>query len=415
MKIIHTSDWHLGNRLLGCSRQQEFRRFLDWLLDRLREEQADALLLCGDVFDTGTPGENARALYCDFLSRADAAGCRHIIITAGNHDSVAQLAVTAPLLRRHHCHLVTRLTAETAADCLIPLTDAEGRECALVCAVPYLRVGDVALPADADDEEGRRTSYTRGIAATYAAVGRLAAEWKAAHPGCPVIGTGHLSVAGVIPTASTHDIVGTLSTVERDIFPAVFDYTALGHIHRPSAAGEGRQLYCGSPLPMNMDEGSYEHKLLVLETQGTDCRVRSIPVPVFTQIVQCRCGSEAELHTYAAEIEARCRREGTPLWLDFIYTGGDLPLSSVRRYLAEKLPESLVPQRLVHGDTRSTARPVPAAAAAEAPTDTLQDYTPELLFERRLAEYAAEHPELGEDKQEELRRLFRTLLPDLRA
>lgn len=408
MKIIHTSDWHLGNRLLGHSRQAEFEQFLDWLLTQLKEQQADALLISGDIFDNGTPGENARKLYCDFLSRADASGCRHIIITAGNHDSVAQLEVASPLMERYHCRIVTHLRHDTAAECLIPLTDAEGRECALVCAVPYLRVGDVALPAAAEDEEGRRTSYTRGIAALYAAVGELAAAWKAAHPGCPVIGMGHLSVAGVQATASTHDIVGTLSTVGADIFPAAFDYTALGHIHKPSADRSAKHQYCGSPLPMGMDEGSYEHKLLVVETQGTDCRVSELPVPSFTQMVLCRCDSEAELHVCAAELAARSREGAAPLWLEFVYTGGDMALSAVRNYLETALPESAVPCRLV----RKEPRLHPAAALAETPAETtLQHYTPQNLFERRLAEYAAEHPELTEERQAELRRLFLSLLP----
>lgn len=413
MNIIHSSDWHLGNRLLGHSRQEEFRQFTEWLLLRLKEERADALLISGDIFDNGTPGEGARKLYCDFLSRADESGCRHIIITAGNHDSVAQLEVARPLMERYHCHIVTHLSHETAADCLIPLTDATGEVCALVCAVPYLRVSDVALPADAEDEEGRRTSYTRGMAKLYATVGELAAAWKAEHPGCPVIGMGHLSVTGVQATASTHDIIGTLSTVGADIFPAAFDYTALGHIHRPSENLNAKHLYCGSPLPMGMDEGAYEHRLLLLQTEGTDCRVRALPVPAFTQMVQCRCGSEQELAIRAAELAARCGNGAAPLWLDFVYTGGDLSLGAVRSYLEQHLPESAVPYRIVRKERAEHA--TPTANAAEEPEETLQHYTPQHLFERRLAEYAAEHPELTPEKQEEQRRLFSLLLSRLQA
>lgn len=408
MKIIHTSDWHLGNRLLGHSRGEEYRQFLDWLLLELQREQADALLISGDIFDNGTPGDAVRKMYCDFLSRADATGCRHIIVTAGNHDSVAQLEVTRPLLERYHCTLVTHLNHDTAASCLVPLHDAAGNECALVCAVPYLRVADVALPAEADDEESRRTAYTRGIAQLYAAVGEKAAAWQASHPGCPVIGMGHLSVSGVIPTASTHNIVGTLYAVEAGVMPAVFNYTALGHIHRPTEDPAATCRYSGSPLAMGMDEGTYTHSLCVVETQGTACTVRQLPVPAFTQMVQCRCASEAELHAYAVEWQTRLLTDTRPLWLELIYSGGDLSLNAVSRYLAEQLPETQVPVRLVR---KEAGRSLPAVSA---PTDeaaiTLEHYTPQHLFERRMAEYAAEHPELSAEKQAELAEMFRSLL-----
>lgn len=408
MKIIHTSDWHLGNRLLGNSRKQEYQQFLDWLLVELKREQADALLISGDIFDNGTPGDAVRKMYCDFLSRADATGCRHIIITAGNHDSVAQLEVTRPLLERYRCTLVSHLTHDTAESCLIPLTDAAGRECALVCAVPYLRVADVALPAEADDEEGRRTAYTRGIAQLYAAVGEKAAAWQSAHPGCPVIGMGHLSVSGVIPTASTHNIVGTLYAVEAGMLPAVFNYTALGHIHRPTEDPAATCRYSGSPLAMGMDEGAYPHSLCVVETQGTACTVRQLPVPAFTQMVQRRCRSEEELHACAAELRAALLTDTRPLWLELIYAGGDLSLSAVSRYLEEQLPETRVPVRLVRKDAAGAVCAAAPAAAEEA--ITLEHYTPQHLFERRMAEYAAEHPELTAEKQTELAALFLSLL-----
>lgn len=410
MNIIHTSDWHLGNRLLGHNRQEEFRQFLDWMLEQMKACKADVLLISGDIFDSANPSDAARKLYSDFLSRADETGCKQVIVTAGNHDSALQLEVTAPLLERYHCRLVSRLTHDTAADCLIPVTDREGKEQALICAVPYLSVRDVALPAEADDEEGRRTAYTRGIAQLFAEVGEAAAAWKAAHPGCPVIGMGHLAVSGIEKTDSTHDIIGTLSTVSADIFPAAFDYTALGHIHRPSAADSAHR-YCGSPLAMGMDEGAYEHHILLLETQGTDCRVRPIPVPAFTQMAQCRCDSEAALHRCVAELLEQHALHRRPIWLELLYSGGDISMDAVHSYLAEKLPEEAGHLCSAMRDIR--ALPAAAAGSEAAPAaESLQHYTPQSLFERRLREYAAEHPELDADKQAAVRELFLSLLTD---
>lgn len=409
MKFFHTSDWHLGNRLLGHSRSEEFRQFLNWLLEQMESEKPDALLISGDIFDTATPSESARELYCDFLSRADATGCRRIIVTAGNHDSAAQLEVTGPLLARYHSTLVARLTSKTAEDCLIPVTDAEGREKALICAVPYLRVGEVSLPAPADDEAARKSSYTRGIAAVYEAVGACAAAWKEANPGCPVIGMGHLCVTGIDKTASTRDIIGTDSSVNADIFPDVFDYTALGHIHKPSGEPDTRHRYCGSPLAMGMDEGAYEHKLLILETEGTRCRTRELPVPRFTQMVQRRCHSEEEVRRTAAELRELVRTEGHPLWLDMAYAGATPSVHAIRTLLTELLPEEEVPVTHVHpGDSAA-----PGERQAEPPETTLDNYSPLTLFERRMAEFAAEHPDLTDDKQADMRELFRSILAQL--
>lgn len=412
MNIIHTSDWHLGNRLLGHSRQEEFSLFLEWMLEQLKAQQADVLLISGDIFDTAMPGESARKLFCDFLSRADETGCGQVIMTAGNHDNALQLEAIRPLLERYHGKLITRLTAETAGDCLITVTDRSGQETALVCAVPFLRVCEVALPAALEDEEGRRTAYTRGMAHVYAKVGELAAEWKTTHPDCPVIGMGHLAVNGMEKTASTHDMLGTLSTVNTEIFPAAFDYTALGHIHRPSAA-DSRHRYCGSPLAMGMDEGAYPHHLLLLQTQGATYSIREIPVPPFTQMAQCRCHSEAELHACVEELLAQHALHRRPIWLELIYAGGDLSMEAVRTYLAEQLPETDGHRYTAMKDPTALARQAAGGADQTEPSETLQHYTPQGLFERRLCEFAAEHPELSDEKQAAMRALFLSLLPDL--
>lgn len=412
MKFFHTSDWHLGNRLLGQSRTAEFRQFLDWLLEQMEAERPDALLISGDIFDTGSPSEGARELYCDFLSRADATGCRRIIVAAGNHDSPSQLEVTSPLLKRYNSNLISRLRAKTAESCLIPITDENGEERALVCAVPFLRVSEVSLPSTEDDTEGRKTSYTRGIAAVYTAVGELAEAWKEAHPGCPVIGMGHLTVNGIDKTASTHDIVGTLSGVSADIFPAAFDYTALGHIHKPSGAADARARYSGSPLPMGMDEGQYEHSILIVETEGCRCRARALPVPRFTQMVQRRCGSEEDVRRLAAEVQEMVRTDGHPVWLELLYGGVTPSVSGVRALLSELLPEEVVPVRHVHRDPDAHTA---SAAHEEEPEVSLDQYSPQTLFERRLGEYAAEHPDLTEAQQQELRALFSGVLATLPA
>ena len=138
MKIIHTADWHIGRSLYGRKRYGEFEAFLDWLAECIRSQQADALLVAGDVFDNSTPSHRAQELYYRFLCRVSDAGCRHVVITAGNHDSPSFLNAPRELLRYLNVHVVGCAT-EAPADEVLVLRDAQGKAELVVCAVPYLR------------------------------------------------------------------------------------------------------------------------------------------------------------------------------------------------------------------------------------------------------------------------------------
>lgn len=397
MKIIHTSDWHLGNRLMDHSRMEEFKQFLEFMLHTLEQEKPDALLVSGDIFDNTTPSEGVREMYCDFLSRAHGAGCGQVVITAGNHDGVTQLGVERPLLKRHHCHLVTSLRQENAADCLVELKDAAGTPQALVCAVPFLRVAEVSLRADADDEAGRSTSYVRGVAAVYARVAELAAEWKAAHPQCPVLAMGHLLLGGAETTPSTRNLtIGNVEAVGRDVFSPVFDYVALGHIHR--GYGDDRIRYCGSPLPMGMDEAAAPHRLLVWE----DGAVRELPVPEFTLFRSVSCCGKEELGKTLDGLAAEAERTGKPVWLQLEYAGGDMTPQEVRDTAARRekhIPVCLVRKTGIHA----------TAAALMGRQESLHQLGPQVVFNARLDEYTQTHPMTDTDR-EELTKRFHDIL-----
>ncbi len=418
MRILHTSDWHLGNRLMEQSRHGEFVAFLEWLLTTMKEQQAEALLVCGDVFDSTTPSDSARELYCDFLSRADATGCRHIIITGGNHDSVQQLRVAAPLLKRHHACVIPSLRAENATDCLIPLTDAAGQEAALVAAVPFLRPSEVARRVAADDADARRRAYVDGVADCYAAVAEAVKDWKAAAPAraaLPVIATGHLALSGATATGSTRPvIIGTVDAVASGMFDPVFDYVALGHIHKPSVHAGGRIRYCGSPLPMGFDEAALPHELLLIDTATGGCEVSAIPVPRFALHEDATCSGKAELEALLSRIkaaaEAPCReRERAlplPVWLKLTYSGSDQSLAELNATLAARAGEC-------HLRSFRTMKPESIPGAAGSPAEdsslpSLQDMEPHQLFTRRLAEW-------GETLEAPLSAEDRTLLTSLFA
>ena len=264
MKIIHTADWHLGNTFHGHDRHDEQAYFLDRLVDLLIEEQPDALLVAGDVFDTSNPSAAAERLFFDFLSRATAeVDGLQIVVTAGNHDSAARLEAPATMLSTHRVFVrgTVRRTADGEVDYgrhLIPLrlrnTD---RVAALCLAVPFLRACD--SPAGLTPSEGV-THFFRGL--------RQAAS---AHrnAGVPLVTVAHFYAAGADVCADEHSerlVVGGQECVDVERLPRGFSYVALGHIHKGQAvAGRSDVRYAGSALPMSFSERGYRHGVVRVE------------------------------------------------------------------------------------------------------------------------------------------------------
>lgn len=336
MKVLHTSDWHLGNRLLEKNRTEEFSDFTNWILQQLEEQQIDVLLISGDLFDNATPGDSTLQIYHDFLSKADKTGCRYIIMTGGNHDGVAALEASAPLLKRHHAYIVSSLKHDNIERCLIELHNEDGSTAALVCAVPYLRQREVSLSSTADEI---KHAYTRGIEALYAAVATKAEEWKLAHPGLPVICMGHLTVGGAVVTPSTQKLIGTIEEVSRNIFPEVFDYVALGHIHKGYTMDNKRVCYCGSPLPMGIDETEDRH-VLITEFNDGAVTVTKQTVPLFTLPVKSECNSLAELEALPAALQQQAQELGSKrICLQLVYGGTDANCDEVRATAAQLLKD----------------------------------------------------------------------------
>ena len=160
-KILHTSDWHIGRRLKNKERYEEFRKFFAWLEDVIKSENIDALLAAGDIFDSTTPSTKAQDIYYSFLGRIAEANCRHVIIISGNHDSPALLDAPKDLLKLFKIHVIGQ-ARENPADEVLILNEADGKPELIVCAVPYLRDGDVRTMT-ADDPESLENSLIKII------------------------------------------------------------------------------------------------------------------------------------------------------------------------------------------------------------------------------------------------------------
>ena len=272
MKILATSDWHLGNMFHGNDRLSEHRHFLDWLKGRIVEHQPDALLVAGDVFDNGNPSAAAQSAYYAFLADAsEACPSMKIIITAGNHDSASRLEAPRELLSRHNVEIrgnVPRLWDKTKnswetdfSDLMIPI---EVNNCvkAVVLAVPYLR-NDVVQNSDG--------SYSKGVNAF---LRELTAKAREEYPRVPLVMMAHMYAKGAeiaSSDASEKIVIGGQEEVNMEGWTDHPDYLTCGHIHkRQHIWNTDWARYTGSVLPMSFAEVNYHHgvDLLSLDKDG---------------------------------------------------------------------------------------------------------------------------------------------------
>ncbi|WP_299188563.1 exonuclease SbcCD subunit D C-terminal domain-containing protein [uncultured Psychrobacter sp.] len=273
LNILHTSDWHLGRRLYGRMRYDEFEAFLNWLQDAISTQQVDVLIVAGDIFDTMTPSNRAQALYYEFLSRVSRSCCQHIVIVAGNHDSPTFLDAPSNVLKFLNVHVIGT-ACEDLNDEVLVLDDTDDTPHCIIAAVPYLRDRDVRSSSAGESADSKDANVIKGIRAHYDEVASIAkakqtelAEANQRH--IPIIATGHLFAAGGTTTEDDgvrELYVGSLGKVSADMFDESFDYVALGHLHVPQRVG-GRETirYSGSPIAMGFGEARQQKQVLLIQ------------------------------------------------------------------------------------------------------------------------------------------------------
>ncbi|WP_201597607.1 exonuclease SbcCD subunit D C-terminal domain-containing protein [Psychrobacter vallis] len=273
LNVLHTSDWHLGRRLYGRLRYDEFAAFLNWLQDTISAQHVDVLIVAGDIFDTMTPSNKAQALYYEFLGKVSKSCCQHVVIVAGNHDSPTFLDAPSHVLKFLNVHVIGT-ACEDLNDEVLVLDDVNGTPHCIIAAVPYLRDRDVRSSQAGESGQTKDANVIAGICEHYDKVAAIAkakqAELIEAHQRhIPIIATGHLFAAG---GQTTDDdgvrelYVGSLGKVSADMFDAGFDYVALGHLHVPQRVGGRENIrYSGSPIAMGFGEARQQKQVLLVQ------------------------------------------------------------------------------------------------------------------------------------------------------
>ena len=315
-RILHTADWHLGKMLNEQSREDEQKRFLDWLLKQVVELEVDALLVAGDVFDTANPPQSAEAIYYDFVAELNRKSKASLVLIAGNHDSANQLEAPKRVLKALRTY-VQGAVAEVPANRLLLLPTAEAPRVALAL-VPFLREKDLRMGKSGDKEAEVRKEMVAGISRVYEETAQAA---QAAKITCPMIATGHLTVAGASSSDSERDIhIGGLGAVDSTIFPATFAYVALGHLHRPQSTDKaGRVRYSGSPIALSFSEVEDQKEVRILDVTAQGVTQSAVPIPVFRKLIQLKT-SMANLER---DLDAQAKAPAAELktWIEVVLSG----------------------------------------------------------------------------------------------
>ena len=401
MKIIHTSDWHLGQHFMGKTRQAEHQAFTAWLIAQVVEHQVDAVIIAGDIFDTGTPPSYAREMYNGFIGDLHDAGAK-LVILGGNHDSVAMLSESKNILSRLSA-IVIPSVAEIIDHQLIVLENRNGQPAALLCGIPFIRARDVMQSVAGQSAQEKQLTLQEAIHNHYQELYQLA-ESKRLELGIPlpIIATGHLTTVGASASESVREIyVGSLEAFPTAAFPPA-DYIALGHIHRPQKVGGLDHVrYCGSPIPLSFDEIGKPKEVLLVEfnEQGLK-KITPLLVPSFQPLMTIK-GNLAELETQISEV-AQFGIPATPVWLEVTVKGDDY-LSDLQpriEAICEKFPVEVLRIRRDRGE---------AVARLQAfDKETLSELTPLDVFEKRLAQ-----EELDAEIVEQLHVRYRSVIEHL--
>lgn len=376
MRILHTSDWHLGQHFMGRSRQAEHQALIDWLLQQVATQDINAVLLAGDIFDTGAPPSYARELYNQLVVRLHEAACQ-LVLLGGNHDSVATLEESRPLLSYLGCTVIPAVQEDLSRQLLL-LRDRDDQPAALLCAVPFVRARDVMQSQAGQSAEDKQLGLQQAIARHYQDLYQLAvAQREALGTALPILATGHLTTVGASSSESVREIyVGALDAFPSNAFPP-FDYIALGHIHRPQqVGGQSHIRYSGSPLALSFDELGQDKQMLLLETHGSaPLSITPLAVPCFQPLCSLR-GTLAQLQL---SIPAAIASIGTQqqLWLEVIVEGDDYlsDLQNRIQLLLQDQPAELLRLRRARGQQTT---------ALQAERSTLDELSPQEVFERRL-------------------------------
>ncbi|MHC6180319.1 exonuclease SbcCD subunit D [Clostridium sp. JNZ X4-2] len=304
MRILHTSDWHLGKNLEGYSRMDEQEAFLEDFIKIVQTNHVDLIIIAGDIYDNANPPARAEKFFYDTLKKLSSNGERITLVIAGNHDNPDRLVAAGPLARDHGIIMVG--TPKTVIPCgnygkHKVVNSGEGfieveinGEKAVIITVPYpseKRLNEV-LYDEMEEEREKVKSYSDRIKMLF---DNLSKNYREDTINIVV---SHLFAMGSDEAGSERNVqLGGSFIVDGSCFPESAQYIALGHVHKPQIVPgtHGRARYSGSPIQYNKREINFKKKCFIIDVKaGEDCRVEEVEFKVYKPIEIWKCKSIEE-------------------------------------------------------------------------------------------------------------------------
>jgi exonuclease SbcD len=279
IKLLHTSDWHIGKQLHKVDLSEDMERFFNWLIAFIRDNQVDVLIMSGDLFDQANPTQLDMKQYYSFLEKMSPLKC-HIVLTGGNHDSSAVLNAPKDLLQLLKIDVIGG-APESVAELFIEFKKDE--QSVVIAAVPFLRDRDIRKSVAGETYNDKIEQIREGLKVYFENVNT---HYKANYEGLPFVIMGHMFAQGALVSDSERDIqIGNQAGVDSSIFGDQAQYVALGHIHKPQEVGHPNIRYSGSPISMSFSEKNDQKEIVLLEFDAATMTQTRIPIPFSRKLV----------------------------------------------------------------------------------------------------------------------------------
>ena len=403
LKILHTSDLHLGKSLYNFNRHDEFEKMLDFLIKTIVELKVDVLLLSGDIFDTTMPSNDTQRLYYNFLNKLQQTPLKHTVIIAGNHDSPSFLG-SPKILLESFCKLsiVPSIDPQNLDQEVLILEDEQKKPYLIVAAIPYIRERDIRAFYLDEDESDRNLGYCKAVTEHISKVVERAflkqeGLLNKTQVKVPVVAMAHLFTAGGIclEDDGVRDLfVGTLSHIDATVFDPRLSYVALGHLHVPQEVMKNKFIqYSGTPLAMGFSEKQDKHFCL-LSLDGEKSELDFIQIPIFKHLSQVT-GNLDEIQRKLLELK-KLQQE---VLIEIIVEGND-DTQSLQDLISDLTHDS----KLKILRIKDQRMEVKSLNLADSKGQTLEQLTDEVVFKKRL-----ERDLINDKEQEEYLKTYREM------
>lgn len=383
MKILITADWHIGKKLHNEDLSADMILFFDWLLDTIKTEQIEYLLVAGDIFDTNNPSNEASRLYYSFLTRLSELKCKAIII-AGNHDSPSFIDVPKELLSGLDISVFGIFPGiDNVEQIFVPLKDASGKEVAVVAAIPFLQDRFVRQVGEGEGAKEIADKIKEGMKRLFVQIG---ATVKAKYPSIPTIGMAHLHAQGTEISDAERDIqIGNQEGIASSDLDQ-FDYLALGHIHTGQPVIKGKIQYASSPISLSFSENKYHHKVVMLQIENNQITESEISVEKNRSLYQLK-GTMKEVEDNIKKLKNKYKLQ---VLLDVQITEEVFDptitdrLEALKEMLAMKNEMKIINTRISYNDKKATR------FSATYNTNDLNDIKPLDVFKTLIEDRSEE-------------------------